>query len=196
MNNVKKASDISFDPKIDRLIVTLRDRRVILAVDLAAIYGVPAKALNQAVKRNAEKFPADFMFQLTLEEAKAVQRSRSQFVTLKRGHNIKYLPRAFTEHGALQAANLLNSPRAVAMSIYVIRAFVKMREDQAANQAILKRLAEIDRTLLTHDTALRDIYRKLLPLLSPPPEPQRPEIGFHVKEDAAPYGVKGRTARR
>ena len=135
------------------------------------------------------------MFQLTLEEAKAVQRSRSQTVTLKRGHNIKYLPHAFTEHGALQAANLLNSPRAVAMSIYVIRAFVKMREDQAANQAILKRLAEIDSTLLTHDTALHDIYRKLLPLLLPTSEPERPEIGFHVKEDAVPYRVKRKTAR-
>ena len=87
--------------KIDQLILTLRDQRVILTADLAAIYGVPAKALNQAVKRNAERFPADFMFHLTLEEAKAVQRSRSQFVTLKRGHNIKYLPYAFTEHGAL-----------------------------------------------------------------------------------------------
>ena len=181
--------------KIDHLILTLRDQRVILASDLAAIYGVPAKALNQAVKRNAERFPADFMFQLTLEEAKAVQRSRSQTVTLKRGHNIKYLPYAFTEHGALQAANLLNSPRAVAMSIYVIRAFVKLREDQAANQAILKRLAEIDQTLLTHDTALRDVYRKLLPLLSPPPEPERPEIGFHVKEDGVPYRVKRKTVR-
>ena len=192
---MKKTFDISFDPKIHQLILTLRDQRVILAADLAAIYGVPAKALNQAVKRNAERFPADFMFQLALEEAQAVQCSRSQFVTLKRGHNIKYLPYAFTEHGALQAANLLNSPRAVAMSIYVIHAFVKMRKDQAANQAILKRLAEIDKTLLTHDTALRDVYRKLLPLLSPPPEPERPEIGFHVKEDGVPYRVKRRTTR-
>jgi len=192
---LKKTFDISFDPKIHQLILTLRDQRVILAADLAAIYGVPAKALNQAVKRNAERFPADFMFQLALEEAQAVQCSRSQFVTLKRGHNIKYLPYAFTEHGALQAANLLNSPRAVAMSIYVIHAFVKMRKDQAANQAILKRLAEIDKTLLTHDTALRDVYRKLLPLLSPPPEPERPEIGFHVKEDGVPYRVKRRTTR-
>src|SRR5438132_11930405 len=98
-------------PDIEGLILTVRDQRIILAADLAAIYGVPAKALNQAVKRNAERFPADFMFQLALEEAQAVQCSRSQFVTLKRGHNIKYLPYAFTEHGALQAANLLNSPR-------------------------------------------------------------------------------------
>ncbi len=93
------------------------------------------------------------------------------------------------------AANVLNSPRAVVMSVYVIRAFVKMREVQAANSAILKRLAEIDKTLLLHDSALRDIYRRLRPLLEPPPAPPKPEIGFHVKEDAIPYRVTRRKAR-
>jgi len=88
------------------------------------------------------------------------------------------LPWAFTEHGALQVANILRSERAIAMSVYVIRAFIELREKVAANAAILKRLAEIDKTLLQHDTALRDIYRKLLPLLSPPPEPRRRQIGF------------------
>src|SRR6266481_4455382 len=98
---------------------------------------------------------------------------RSQIAILKpgRGQHRKYLPNAFTEHGALMAANILNSPRAVAMSVYVIRAFVKMREDLAANSAILRRLAEIDKTLLIHDSALRDIYQKLRPLLKPPPAP-------------------------
>jgi hypothetical protein len=100
------------------------------------------------------------------------------------------LPYAFTEHGALQAANVLSSPRAVAMSVYIIRAFVKMREEQAANAAILKRLAEIDRTLLQHDTALRDIYQKLRPLLAPPPDPPKREIGFHIREKAVPYRVR------
>jgi len=93
------------------------------------------------------------------------------------------------------AANLLNSPRAVAMSVYVIRAFVKMREDLAANGAILKRLAEIDKTLLLHDGTLRDIYQKLRPLLEPPPPPPKPEIGFHVKEDAVHSRTKRTTAR-
>ena len=91
------------------------------------------------------------------------------------------------------AANILNSPRAVAMSVYVIRAFVKMREDLAANAAILKRLAEIDKTLLIHDAALRDIYQKLRPLLEPPPPPPKPEIGFHVKEDAVPLPHQEKT---
>jgi hypothetical protein len=103
---------------------------------------------------------------------------------------------AFTEHGALMAANILNSPHAITMSVYLIRAFVKARETLAANVAILKRLAEIDKTLLTHDTALRDIYQKLRPLLAPPPEPPKPEIGFHVKEDSVPYRVKPSTGAR
>jgi hypothetical protein len=95
----------------------------------------------------------------------------------------------FAEHGALMVANILNSPRAVAMSVYVIRAFVKMRGELAANAAILKRLAEIDKTLLIHDVALREIFEKLRPLLVPPPVPPKPEIGFHVKEDPVPYRV-------
>jgi hypothetical protein len=92
------------------------------------------------------------------------------------------------------AATVLNSPHAVAMSIYIIRAFVKMREHLAVNAAILKRLAEIDKSLLLHDTALQDIYQKLRPLLAPLPEPPKPEIGFHVKEEAVAYRIRRRTA--
>ena len=90
------------------------------------------------------------------------------------------------------AATVLNSLRAVAMSLYIIRAFVKMREDLAANAAILKRLAEIDKTLLLHDSALHEIFHQLRPLLQPPPAPPKPEIGFHVKEDAVPYRIRPR----
>lgn len=174
---------------IARLIYSLRARRVILDADLAALYGVKTRVLVQAVKRNADRFPEDFLFQLVPQELAAL---RSQIVILKtgRGQHRKYRPYAFTEHGALMAANILNSPRAVAMSVYVIRAFVKMREDLAANAAILKRLAEIDKTLLLHDTALRDIYHKLRPLLEPPPLPPKPEIGFHIKEDTVRYRVR------
>jgi len=162
--------------KISRLIRTVRDQRVILDADLAAIYGVETRVLNQAVKRNHERFPEDFLFELNREEILRI----SQIVTSL--PNLKYYKQvqAFTEHGALMAATVLNSPQAVRMSLFIIRAFVKLREDQAANTAILKRLAEIDRTLLQHDAALRDIYRKLLPLLTPPPEPKRREIGFHA----------------
>ena len=177
---------------IARLIYSVRDQRVILDNDLAKIYGVETRVLNQAVKRNECRFPQDFAFRLTADEAAEVQRLRSQIVILKpgRGQHRKYSPFAFTEHGALMAATVLNSPRAIAMSLYIIRAFVKMREDLAANAAILKHLAEIDKTLLLHDAGLREIYQKLRPLLEPPPVPPKPEIGFHVKEDAVPYRVK------
>lgn len=128
------------------------------------------------------------MFQLTAEEVDAYQNSRSQIVTLKQGHNIKFRPYAFTEHGAIMAANVLNSPQAVAMSVYVVRAFIQQRDVLSANEAILKRLAEIDKTLLQHNAALRDIYQKLMPLLQPPPETPRPKIGFH--ERRAKYGFR------
>jgi len=108
--------------------------------------------------------------------------SRSQIATLKRGQNIKYLPYAFTEHGAIMAATVLNSPEAVKMSVFVVRAFVQMREQLAANTTILKRLAEIDKTLLEHDKALSVIWRQIQPLLMPPPAPPKPRIGFHRDE--------------
>src|SRR5689334_10226539 len=171
------------------LIRTVRETRVILDADLATVYDVSTKALNQAVKRNRERFPEEFMFQLSWEEISSLDRLRSQSVTLKKGGHRKYKPFAFTEHGALMASTILNSPRAVAMTVYIIRAFIKIREDLAANTSILKRLAEIDKTLLLHDAALRDIYQKLRPLLAPSQVPPKPEIGFHIKEVAVPYRI-------
>jgi hypothetical protein len=169
---------------LELLILTVRGQKVLMDSDLASIYGVPTKIFNQAVKRNAERFPEDFCFRLTLEEAGEVQRSRSQIVTLKRGQNIKHLPYAFTEHGALMAANILRSKQAVEMSVFVIRAFVRAREQLAANAAILKRLAEIDKTLLEHDSALRTVWTKLQPLLAPPPEPSKRRIGFNQESES------------
>ena len=167
-------------PASEPRILTIRHRPVLLDSDLAAIYGVETKALNRAVKRNAERFPEEFVFILEPQEVASLRR---QIGTLKtgRGQHRKYLPYVFSEHGALMASTVINSPRAVSMSIYIIRAFIKMREDLAANAAILKRLAEIDKSLLLHDSALRDIYQKLRPLLEPPPLPPKPEIGFHVR---------------
>lgn len=177
------------DRTIEKVILSIRDQRVILAGDLAAVYGVETRRLNEQVRRNAARFPADFVFQLSKQEfEQLVSRSviladgraalRSQNATLKRGQHIKFPPYAFTEHGAIMAAMVLNSPEALAMSVYVVRAFVRMREQLASNAAILKRLAEIDRTLLQHDASLRDIYHKLLPLLQPSPEPPKRRIGF------------------
>ena len=145
-------------PPLEALILTVRGQKVLLDSDLAAIYGVPTKAFNQAVKRNAERFPKDFLFQLSSEEAGEVVLSRSQTVTLKRGQNIKYLPYAFTEHGALMAANVLNSPEAVKMSVHVVRAFIKQRELLAGQAEILKKLAQMDAKLLKHDDALRVMH--------------------------------------
>jgi hypothetical protein len=124
--------------RITRSILVLRRQRVILDRELAAIYGVPTGRLNEAIKRNAERFPEDFMFQLTRDEA---ERSRSQIAILNggRGLNIKYLPHAFTEHGAIQAANVLSSPRAVAMGVYVVRAFVQLREILAADKDLARK---------------------------------------------------------
>ena len=170
----------------------IRGQKVILDTDLARVYGVATKRLNEQFRRNRSRFPEDFAFQLSAEEltnlrsqiatsAPDVAFLRSQSATLKRGRgqHRKYRPWAFTEHGALQAANILNCARAVQMSVFVIRAFVKMRDELAANSAMVKRLAQIDNTLFLHDSALRDLYQKLRPLLAPPPEPQpKPRIGF------------------
>jgi hypothetical protein len=175
-----------FTQNILPLIHTIRGQRVILAADLAKLYGVATFRLNEAVKRNKMRFPSDFMIQLTRLEA--LERSTSQNAILKRGSNIKHLPYAFTEHGAIMAASVLNSPPAVAMSIYVIRAFVQQREVLSANETILKRLADIDKTLLQHNAALRDVYQKLMPLLQPPPEKPKPRIGF--RERAPRYGLQ------
>jgi hypothetical protein len=157
-------------------ILTIRGAKVVLDSDLAAIYGVRTGRFNEAVKRNLRRFPDDFSFVLDRSEFDRLI-SQNAISKPQRGGRTK-LPRVFTEHGALMAASILNSDRAIAMSVYVIRAFVDLRDKLAANSTILKRLAEIDRDLLTHDDALRDIYEKLLPLLNPAPEPARPRIGF------------------
>jgi hypothetical protein len=162
---------------IDVPIHTVRGQRVVLDADLAALYGVTTTVFNQAVKRNLKRFPDDFSFVVSREEFLILV---SQSVIPRSRHGGRSTPpRFFTEHGALMAASVLNSDRAISMSVYVIRAFIEIREQIAANAAILKRLAEIDNTLLIHDASLRDIYKKLLPLLTPPPALPRKQIGFH-----------------
>jgi len=178
---------VSDSAPIEQVILLVRDQKVILDRDLAVLYGVATGSLNRAVKRNLDRFPADFMIQLTHEEAEA---SRCQIGILKRGHNIKYLPYAFTEHGAIMAATVLNSPKAVEMSVFVVRAFIKLREQLLATAELAKRLAEVEKELLTHDSALRDLYQKIRPLLLPPPPPGRKPIGFGVKEARAAYRAK------
>ncbi len=185
---------------LEPLILVIKNQRVILDADLARLYGVTTKAFNQAVKRNVKRFPEDFAFQLTASE---LARLRSQTVTSnQKAHEShegmgnssqsaissrggrRYRPWVFTEHGAVMAANILRSDRAIQMSVFVVRAFVRLREHIAANQGILKRLAEIDRTLLEHDSALLDLYEKLLPLMQPSPDAPKRRIGFQSKGKA------------
>jgi len=184
---------------IDDLIQTVRGQKIILDTDLAELYGVPVKRLNEQVKRNLERFPADFMFQLTDEEWAVL---RSQIATTKtylidnKGGAIEARggrrtpPYAFTEHGAIMASTILSSPEAVRMSQYVVRAFIKQREFLMANADLLKRLAEIDAKLLNHDEVLQYIIQELQPLLNPPANPTLPdkEMGFHVREEPPAYG--------
>ncbi|MBG6079272.1 ORF6N domain-containing protein [Rubrivivax gelatinosus] len=175
-------------------IATVRGQRVLLDADLAALYEVETKRFNEAVRRNLSKFPADFMFQLTSEEWGTL---RSQLATLDaapggRGQHRKYLPYAFTEHGAIMAANLLSSPRAIEVSVYVVRAFVHMRELAATHGDLAKRLAELEEKTealaMDHDSfsrntrnQLRQVFDALRELMTPPDPPKRP-IGFVQQE--------------
>ncbi len=162
--------------RVETRILSIRGHRVIIDTDLAEVYGVPTKALNQAIKRNAERFPEDFMFQLTREEADIL---RSQTVTLKtvRGQHRKYLPYVFTEHGAIMAASVLNSSRAIEASVYVVRAFVKMREAMSSDSELARRLVALERKYAAHDVRIRGIFDAIRSLMQPPTKP-RQRIGF------------------
>jgi len=174
---------------IESLIVEVRGQRVILAAELARIYGVETRTLNQAVKRNLEKFPPDFMFQLTGDEATGLSRLRSQFVILKRGQHLKYLPYAFTEHGAIMAANVLNSRVAAQMSVFVVRAFVHLRQMTGTNAKMAQKLAELERRVSGHDEAILSLVQAIRALMATP-EPRRRAIGFRVKEGRPAYRAR------
>jgi ORF6N domain len=166
------------NPAIPR-IHTIRRQRVVLSSDLAVLYGVEPKRLVEAVSRNSGRFPSDFCFVLTREEFVNL---KSQFATSSFAHGgARKPPTAFTEHGCLMAATVLRSEQAVQMSLYLVRAFVQMREQIGANLGVLRRLAEIDKKLLEHDVVLREVVERLAPLLNPPPEDEteKPKIGYH-----------------
>jgi hypothetical protein len=158
-------------------IQTIRSQKVILDSDLAKLYEVTTKRLNEQVKRNEGKFPNFFRFQLTKDEYEIL---RSQNATSSKGHGgRRYMPYVFTEHGALQAANVLNSEKADAMSVYIISAFVQMRKELAISQEVLKRLAQIDKKLLEHDNVIEDLVHSLIPLLEEPTTEEKPSMGFN-----------------
>lgn len=162
--------------RVERTIHVIRGQKVMLDSDLAEVYGVPTKALVQATKRNRDRFPEDFMFQLTAEESESL---RSQIVTLKigRGQHRKYLPYVFTEHGAVMLASVLNSPQAVEASIFVVRAFIRMREMLGAHKELAAKIAELDRRVGQHDESIRNLITAIRQLMAPPPVKSK-RIGF------------------
>lgn len=172
--------------RVEELIRLVHGQRVILDSDLARSYGVSTKQLNQAIKRNGERFPSDFAFKLDNQDVAIL---RSQIVTSSSYGGRRYAPYAFTEHGAIMAANVLNSPRAVQMSVFVVRAFVKLREVLAQNKELAVKLEELERKLTSrldhHEKAIVHILDEIKKLMDPrpPSEPKRREIGFHVRDE-------------
>ncbi len=170
--------------QIQLVIRTVRREKVLLDSDLAKIYGVPTRALNQAVKRNLKRFPGDFLFKLTKGE---FENLKSQSVTSSSHGGRRNLPYAFTENGAIMAANVLNSPQAVRMSVFVVRAFVQMRELLGSTKDLAKQLATLEKKLTErldgHESAIVEVLRRMMDILDPPPlpEPTRREIGFHTR---------------
>src|SRR6266536_602839 len=155
---------------VDRIEKAIRGERVMLDRDLAEMYGVPTKVFNQAVKRHEERFPADFMFQLTKEEAVSI-RLRSQSVTLKRGQHLKYSPHAFTEHGILMLSSILNSRRAIQVNIEIMRAFVNLRRMLASNVELAGKVKELESK---YDRQFKVVFDAIRRLMSPPPSARKP----------------------
>jgi ORF6N domain len=179
---------------VENTIHLVRGQRVMLDSDLAAIYGVTTKRLNQQVRRNTNRFPADFAFQLTAEEFTNLRSQigtsslRSQFATSNKGGR-RYRPWAFTEHGAIMLASVLNSEIAVEGSIRVVRAFVRLREIISANAELGAKFAQLERRLDSHDEAIAQLFAAIRQLLAPLPEKKR-EIGFHLRERQGRYAAQ------
>jgi len=170
---------------IEQRILLIRGQRVMLDADLAMLYGVPTRVLNQAVRRNLKRFPQDFMFKLTQPE-------KNQVITIcDHLKNLKYakaLPNAFTEHGAIMAASVLSTERAIQISVFVVRAFVKLREMLSTHKELAHKLVVLERKLQNHDESIRSLVVAIRQLMAPPePEPAKKRIGFLVEEPHVPY---------
>jgi len=190
----KKDQDLITAELIDPVIHFFRGQRIILDAELARIYGVTTKRLNEQVKRNRQRFPVDFMFQLMAKESTSLSCSKSQIATLDRSQfatgsqkhrDPRYLPYAFTEHGVVMAANVLNSKRAVLMSVYVVRAFVRLREVLVSTDELAEKMVELERRLTSrqdaHEKAIIQLFAQIRELLRPPPpqpQPKSRRIGF------------------
>jgi len=199
--SLAKSQSLILVERIEPRILLIRGQRAILDADLAELYGTITKRLNEQVKRNQGRFPADFMFQLTAEEAEAMRSQivtesgpplamRSQIATANLRSQIatsssarhggrRYLPNAFTEHGALMAASVLNTPRAMEVSVYVIRAFVRLRDLLSTHKELTHKLAELEQKVSSHDEAIQSLVAAIRRLMQPAPTASRPRIGFH-----------------
>ena len=166
--------------QIEPLIHEVRGQKIMLDSDLAALYGVPTKALNQAVRRNVDRFPEDFLFQLTSDE---VEGMRSQFVTASK-RNIRFQPHAFTEHGVVMAASVLNSPQAVEVSVFIVRAFVKLRQLVLGHKDLAAKLDQLERKVGSHDDTIKQLVAAIRQLMTPPDRPKN-RIGFQAIRDSA-----------
>lgn len=181
-----------------------RGEKVLLDFDLAALYDVETRILNQAVRRNADRFPADFMFQLTSEEAEKLTQvvtpsvaghdvSNSSQIVMSSGkyRGKRYRPYAFTEQGVAMLSSVLNSESAVKMNIAIMRAFVQLRRALEANRELARKFSELERRVDKHDAEIAAILEAIRQLMAPPAKPRR-EIGFHVREEAGRYRTKKR----
>ncbi len=182
----KKDTSIVLVEQVQNKILFLRGEKVILDSDLAALYGVPTKRLNEQIKRNQERFPPDFMFQLTKAEKDEVVANCDHLQKLKFS---PVLPYAFTEHGAIMAASVLNSERAVQTSIYVVRAFVKLRQMLAPYKELMVKLDQLEKKLQTHDKQIITIVQAIKLLMPPPEDKPKGTFGFHKKKTRSSKGI-------
>jgi len=164
---------------IQQRILLIRGEKIIVDADLALFYGVPTKRLNEQVKRNKERFPEDFMFQLTATEKAEVVANCDHLSKLKYSPSLPY---AFTEHGALMVASVLNSPRAVEMSVFIVRAFVQLRQVIAGHKELVNKIEQLERKLTQHDQQIVSIIQAIKKLASPTPVPKKRRIGFNPED--------------
>jgi len=179
---MKKGLDLIPIEIIENKIYLIRGVKVMLDKDLAKLYQVETRILNQAVKRNLDRFPSDFMFQLNNKEINAILHSRSQFVTLKRGQNIKYLPYVFTEQGVAMLSAVLKSKRAVDMSIAIVRAFIRLREMLATHKKLLAEFEKFKKIQKSHGQHIINILNVISQLINPPVNKNKEPIGFRPKD--------------
>lgn len=172
--------------RVEEMIFLIRGQRVMLDFDLARVYGVTTKRLKEQFRRNAERFPKDFAFQITNQELASL---RSQIATSSLHGGTRYLPVAFTEHGALMLGNILNSKTAIEASVRVVRAFVLMREQLAAHKELAQKLNELENRVSGHDESIQNLFEAIRQLVKPPLPEERRQIGF-MRETAPPYRVK------